>query len=163
MEPNGRCGRSRFYRAAVLAAILSFGLVGTAAGSGKPGWSLAKASAHLELRLRLVFPDTVTQARQFLTLAKQQGDVGNLAQGQEDLRLAKAGMQVDRASCAGIKAAPGGYVVFRCRLLLSDDLFFTGKATGTWKRLPSGNWRWFTSSFVRTGIGPAEWLPDVRG
>ena len=40
---------------------------------------------------------------------------------------------------------------------------FTGKAYGAWKRLPVGTWRWFTSSFVRSGIGPAEWLPVVRG
>jgi hypothetical protein len=120
-----------------------------------PGWTLAKASAYIELNLRLSDPELVSQAAEAVRVAKMLG--GGIAKAERDLKTAKARYSIDRASCLGIRRAPGGYVSFKCKLSGSIDLGFTLKSVGVWKRLPTGKWRYFESSRSYGGYGPPWW------
>jgi hypothetical protein len=129
----------------------------SAQASEPPGWGIAKASAHLEFHLRLVAPDIITEAQHRLRLSRQLG--ASLEKAEADLRLAKAGLETEHASCLGLRVAPGGYASFKCKLILSDDLGFHGKATGTWARNPaSGRWLWTSTTFTLTGYAPPGWF-----
>jgi hypothetical protein len=141
----------------VLASALAAVPVSSASAATKPGWSLAKASAYIEFNLRIPVPEVVAYSKEFLRLQKQLGGQFGIAEAEEEIELAKAGLGVDRASCLGLKAAPGGYVSFKCKLAMSDDLGFTAKVLGTWKRLPTGKWRWDSSSFTLGGLCPPRW------
>jgi hypothetical protein len=150
------------YRVLLLAASLAGVLLlvpatSSASAASKPGWSLAKASAYIEFHLRLTDSELVSRAQETLRLAKALGGPGGIARAEQDLKTAKAGFTIDRASCLGIKPAPGGYVSFKCKLSGSIDLGFTVKAVGVWKRVPTGQWRWFESSGSYYGLGPSWW------
>lgn len=141
-----------YVRMAVVAAAVVLAFAAQASAATKPGWSLAKASAHLEFHLHLVAPDIVAGAEKRLRFQRQIGGENGILNAKEDLAIARAGMETNRASCLGLKAAPGGFVTFRCKLLLSDELGFTGKALGVWKRNPAtGRWLWTSSSFTISG------------
>jgi len=153
------------YHLTALLAVLTVTLAGLAVvqtAAASSGISLAQASAQIEFNVRLVVPSIVTKAQEQLRLANQIGGPNGIAQAQENLKLAKAGLEVDHASCLGTKPARGGHSTFRCKLSLSDDLGFTGKALGTYGRATSGSWRWQTSSFTLAGYGPAEWHDVIR-
>lgn len=132
-------------------AALAFAGVASAA---TPGMSLAQAQSRLELKLRLVFDDTVTQAQENLRLAKQLGGPEGIRIATDNLAAAKRGMQVDNASCAGLHRVQGGFDSFRCRLLLSDELGYHATAKGLMSRnRSSGRWQWVSQSFLRDRLG----------
>jgi len=135
--------------ASLVVALGGLGASGSSA-STKPGWSLARASAYVELYVRYTDPYVVAQARREVALAKQLGEAGVLAQAEQNLVLARAGLRVDRALCFDLRAAPGGYASFRCRLLMSDDLGFKATANGVF-RVGATRWYLSMSDYVRTG------------
>jgi hypothetical protein len=150
------------YRVVLLAASLAGVLLlvsstSSASGASNPGWTLAKASAYIESTFRLADPELVTLAQEHLRVMKQLGGSYGISEAEQDLKIAKAGYSVDRASCVGIKPAPGGYVSFKCKLGGSIDLGFTLKSVGVWKRLPTGTWRYVESSRSYGGYGPSWW------
>lgn len=133
----------------LVAAALGILLLPAAHGGAKQGWSTAKASAYLKLHLRLADPTVVAAAGDYLRQMKQLGDASGIAIAQRQLIDAKLGLAVDRATCLGVKPAPGGYVSFRCKLSLSDHREFTAEAVGAWRRNPaSGKWQWRTATWT---------------
>ena len=143
----------RLLTALAVALIATFAAAAGAEATSTPGMSLAQASSQIEFHIRLVIPAVVAKAQDTLRLYKQLGGAGGIRQAQQDLDAAKTGMEVDNASCLGTRAAAGGYSAFRCKLSLSDDLGFKGKALGTYSRT-AGGWRWWTTSFTLIGYGP---------
>jgi hypothetical protein len=141
----------------VLALALAVPAQAGGATMTKPGWTLAKASAYIEFNLRLSDPELVSQAAEHLRIARQVGGPRGIAAAERDLRTAKAGYSVGRASCLGMRRAPGGYVSFKCKLSGNIDLGFTLKSVGVWKRRLTGKWRYVESSRSYGGYGPSWW------
>jgi hypothetical protein len=151
----------RFLPLALVPALaLALVVSAQASGASKPGWTLAKASAYIEFNLRLHDSEDVRQATEALRIARMLGGPGGIARMERDLRTAKAGYSIDRASCLGMRRAPGGYVSFRCKLSGSirySNGGFTVKSVGVWKRLLTGRWRYVESSRSYGGYGPSWW------
>jgi hypothetical protein len=146
-------------RSSILLLALGLVVAGTpsADAATQPGWSLAKATAYIESNLRVPAPAIIAAATAHLRAMKQQGRTNAIAEAQRQVTLAKAGLGVDRASCLGSTPAPGGYVAFKCKLALRDDLGFTGKALGTWSRLATGRWVWRWTTLTAGGVCPPGW------
>ncbi len=143
------CPMRRALILVLVAAAFGISLLPAAHGGVKRGWSTAKASTYLKVHLRLADPTVVAAASDYLQKMKQIGDASGIALAESQLRDAKSGLAVDRATCLGVRPAPGGYVSFRCKLSLSDHREFTAEAAGTWRLRPaSGNWQWHTASWV---------------
>jgi hypothetical protein len=149
----------RVRRSSILFLALGLTFAGTSSADAatQPGWSLAKATAYIESYVRVPAPAIIAAATVHLQAMKQGGSRSAIAKAQKQLTLAKAGLGVDLARCLGSKAAPGGYVSFKCRLALSDDLGFSGKALGTWSRLATGSWAWRWTSLTAGGVCPPGW------
>ena len=145
--------------AAVSVAVALVGLTAapSSAAKKKPGWSLAKASAYIEFNLRIPDPDIIAAAKYYLAYMTKIGGPNGIAEAKKELAIATAGQTVDHASCLGLKAAPGGFVSFKCKLALSDELGFTAKRVGTWKRLATGKWEWSGTSATYGGRCPENW------
>jgi hypothetical protein len=145
------------YLLIVPALALALAVSAQASGASKPGWTLAKASAYIEFNLRLHDSEDVRQAAEALRIARLTGGRHGIAAAERNLRIAKAGYSIGRASCLGMRRAPGGYVSFKCKLSGSIDYGFTLKSVGVWKRLVTGRWRYVESSRSYGGYGPSWW------
>lgn len=139
---NGNAKRRGFV-VCLLAAVVA---VGAAQAAVKPGWSEDRAERHIEINVQLVDPVVIAATQEQLRLAKQIGGTNGIANAQAAVKAAKAGFDVDKATCAGARKAAGGFTLFRCKLLLTlPALELSARARGTLARnAVTGRWRWQT-------------------
>jgi hypothetical protein len=133
--------------ALVIGAIAAL-LAPAAHAATTPGISPSRAKTRIEVNVRVVAPDLVGWASEQLRQAKRFGGPRTIANARHDLRIARAGMDVDHAACLGVRRARGGYTSFRCKLALSigfSDGVERGRVRGTYTRLSNGSWRWHTT------------------